>query len=357
MLIAMVLMLLASCGGGEIKTMSIDEPIFVEHFPVDYTPAEDSDFHCDEIGIKSIKLVDGLLIIGHASNWTVLSADGTKSYGTCLQIGDGPTDFRFLPPCSSSTFIHEGDSLIAYISDTFKKRIMKFNLSKFVESGEQYITSGADMSDVMKGPVWYVNPIDSTKALIAAPNADMTGFERMLVNGDSTSLLSVTKAISDVCVSNPDNINLLSKVVRYSPGAGRVVEGMLYLNQLNVYDTNGAEGRTICVGSGLDDVNAVESEERFARKNGYVTVIAADYGFAGAYSGHNDMEIQTGIADNTELHFFDWDGNPVARVALAEYVKAFDMDPHSRRLLIVTGDDEIKSYDASAIIDAYGQVN
>ena len=41
------------------------------------------------------------------------------------------------------------------------------------------------------------------------------------------------------------------------------------------------------------------------------------YGFAGAYSGHNDMEIQTGIADNTELHFFDWDGNPVARVALA----------------------------------------
>ena len=78
------------------------------------------------------------------------------------------------------------------------------------------------------------------------------------------------------------------------------------------------------------------------------------YGFAGAYSGHNDMEIQTGIADNTELHFFDWDGNPVARVALAEYVKAFDMDPHARRLLIVTGDDEIKPYDASAIIDAYG---
>lgn len=59
-----------------------------------------------------------------------------------------------------------------------------------------------------------------------------------------------------------------------------------------------------------------------------------------------------GEETNSELHIFDWDLNPVCLVNVPHSVVAFDIDFSANLLYIINGDDELKIYDASPILDA-----
>ncbi len=348
----MCLLVLSSCGDKTDKYMSMGAPMFVKKFAYEVKSLTPVDFECKEIGINSIKFIDTLMIIGHSDHWSVYSSCGKNKYGDILTIGDGPGEYYQLPRCAAAAYVNENDSLIIYIPDKEKGNINRFNLSKYIAQGGDNVIS-IKKTDYLTNDLWDVIPCDSSEFLLSMPNFDFTGFRRMLLSGNKLSEVLATKTMSDLTVDREDDINLLARVTRYNPLSDKFVEGMLYLNQINIFSRDGTYGKTICVGNHLDNIADIESEFKFDRKNSYTTVSVWNQGFGCTFSGQTEKNRQMGEETNSELHMFDWDGNPICLVNIPHSVVAFDIDFRVQRLYIINGEDELKVYDASPILEAF----
>lgn len=352
-------LLAASCGGPagsrapQGNFISIGEPVMIDNFAYEGELPEIDSRAWDAIGLKSIKVVDSLVVISHGSSWGVYSPDGV-SYGNALSCGQGPEEFSSLPASAAAAYATEGDSLVAYIPDKDKGRVMRWNITAFVNDGRTIIAP-AFHSDRLENSVWYVVSCDSTRFLEAVPTDNFDGFIRMMCNGDSAVEPPVTKALSQASVANDMDINLLAKVFRFDSKANMAVEGMLYMNQLNIFDGDGAEGKTLCVGKRPDELADIEACPLAERINTYISVCAWPGGFAGAYSGLTELAIQTTDTGGSELQFFDWQGTPLARVKMVDRVSCFDMDFQTGTLYVVTARDELKLYDASPVVALYAR--
>lgn len=350
------LLFFLSCGDNRQKSVSLGEPEFVAEFPFDGNLMEVDSIYLNEIGCNSIKFVDSLMIIGHARSWSIYNNIRNYKYGDVLSIGQGPNEFYSIPRCSSSAFINESDSLIAYIPAKDNGIINRLNLTRFVETGEESV-SGFMKSAFLSNEVWDVISCDSTSYLLSLPINNFTGFNRTILANGKLCFLPITASIDSVCVQKEKDLNLLARVTRYNRVADKFVEGMLYLNQINIFNRKGSWGKTICVGTRLDNLEEVENQDRFSRKNAYTTVATWDFGFAAAYSGITEMDRQKGMGHPSELHFFDWEGNPIGKVHLNHSVNAFDIDLNNQLLYILTEEDDFKIYKVSSILKRYEKNN
>lgn len=344
------ILLMCGCTSREYRSLSIGNPELITDFEVSPPLEEISDFLCEEIGINSVKIVDSLLVIGHGKNWTLVNQnDGHKV--DILSAGEGPEEFYSVPRCSSAAFIEVDDSLFAFVQDKTKGRIMKLNISEAL-SGGKIIPSPYIENSILNNELWDVIVCDSTTFWMSVPNDSFTGFRREIWESDSIYEPEVTKGISTSTVN--DNINLLSKVTRYNKSADKFVEGMVYLNQLNIYSKDGKYGKTICVGDRLDNLDDIEATFRANLKNTYNSVSAWNFGFGAAFSGHSDREIGSKRGNESEIQFFSWNGTPIYRIKFPFEVLAFDLDPVKRMLYVIDAEkDVLRKFDANPIMMSF----
>lgn len=346
---ATVAMLAYGCSTKTDKNLKIDNPKNADGFQLNESLNELKNDDWNAIGMRSIKIVDSLVIIGHAGSWSLYSTEG-RYYGDCLSVGQGPDEFYTLPQCSTAAYVTENDSLIAYIPDKNKGRIMRWNITAFADDSLTVITPSL-YSDNLCNSVWYVVCCDAERYLESVPTDNFDGFSRVMCTANKATELEVTKTLSTARVDKEENINLLAKVFRYNAATDKVVEGMSYLNQINVFDANGKNGFTISTTNKLDDLSTIEKQHPFDRVNTYLTVTVWDKGFGAVYSGLTEKELQTDSKSYSELQIFKWDGTPVARIPMDETILAFDLDFNKGILYCVTKDDELKQYDAHSIVE------
>ncbi len=332
--------------------MAMGEVKYVAAFPQSAELSLIDDFNCDEIGLRSVRLIDSLLILSHDKYWTVLSTDAKRKYGTCLSVGGGPNEFVFTPKCAAAAYRTERNSLVAYVCDKNRGKLSRFNVSKFIATGKDSLEQVFN-SERMNNTVWDVIAIGRDSVLMQVPDESFTYLHRHVLTQDSLWEPEMTKLTENTKVEPSSDLNILAKVTRCRPDGKRCVEAMLYLNQLNVYDTDGSSAMTICVGEDLDDVAFVESQWNVARKETYESVTAFDFGFGALYSG--SVMDQSGYeARNSEMHFFTWDGVPVFKAVLPIRALSFDIDPKSGMLYAIDAEeDTLVAFDASGILDAY----
>lgn len=340
---------MCSCGDRKDKVLTMEDKVFVKEFPCEIDLVERQDVSIDEIGVNAVKFVDSLMFIGHGGCWSVYDVRNFTKYGNVLKTGQGPGEFNFVPRCSSAAFVNESDSLVAYIPDKNNGAINKFNVTDFIRTGKEHVGKYL-RSQYLTNDVWDVIPCNGERFLLSVPIHDFSGFKRCILEGDSLVDLNQTKPMEKILVDESNDINLLARVTRYNNVADKFVEGLLFLNQINIFSGDGKWGKTICVGNELDGVDEIESQFRFDRINAYTTVTAWDCGFGAAYSGVTEKTRQLGTGHSSVLQIFDWDGNPLCLVKVPHSTMAFDIDFVNKLLFIVTEDDEIKIYDASQCI-------
>ncbi|MDE5882760.1 MAG: hypothetical protein K2H60_13635 [Muribaculaceae bacterium] len=347
--------LLTSCASGNGDKVKMGGVRYIEKFPHSSTLKKIDGFHCDEIGLRGVKLVDSLLILSHDKAWTILSEDAKRNYGTCLTFGGGPNEFFFTPNCGAAAYRVQGDSLMAYVCDKDRGKLLRFNITKFIDTGKDSLAL-IFQSDKMNNSVWEATAIGRDSVLMQVPNDNFTGFRRNVMTSDSIWEPEATKAAAYANVESSD-LNILAKVTRSRPDGKKCVEAMVYLNQLNVFDTDGSNAMTICVGDTLDDVGDVQSQWHLVRKETYETASTWDFGFGALYGGSvwDKMGLKP---ENSKIQFFTWDGVPVFEAILPIRSIWFDLNPISGILYAIDVDeDELVAFDASAILDAYKQVS
>ncbi|MDE6482635.1 MAG: hypothetical protein K2L01_02590, partial [Rikenellaceae bacterium] len=128
---------------------------------------------------------------------------------------------------------------------------------------------------------------------------------------------------------------------------------MLYINQITIYSADGFEGKTICVGKKLDDVSVVKETPEAERGRNYISVSAWDEGFGAIYFDGTILEHQKRLVNDTQIQFFDWDGNPKYLVEFPYQVSAFDIDFKNNVLYAIhQSEDRLIAYDATEIVKA-----
>jgi hypothetical protein len=294
---------LAACNS-DVQTASIGQPEFVKEFKSEGSARLIEDFSCDEIGLNSLKVVDSLLVIGHNGNWSIYSINNWHKYGNCLSRGESAKEFLYVPRCASAAYTVESDSLIAYISDEYRNRIMRFNISDFIATGQESVIKALS-SEHLSSSTWDVTVCNATDFLMAQPNDNFTGFSRELCCNDIVTEIESTKSLSQATVSGDDKINVLTKVTRFDPSAEMFVEAM--------------------------------------------SVSAWPFGFGAIYYGSEKPS-------TSEIQFFDWDGHALYRLKVPFPVLAFDIDVANRRLYAIDSNNDIlTAIDASAVLQAMGQ--
>lgn len=347
---------LIACGGcskevvRDENTISAGEVVFVDNFPKELTLTELEDVSFDEIGISSLKMVDSILIIGHNNCWSFYSSSG-KKYGDCLSVGQGPNEFLFIPSVPSCGFNTYNDSLYAYISTMPMGKIMRLNVTKFINDSVVDLRPQIE-AKILKTQLWQVSPCDSSTFVMAVPNADYKGFTRQIYKNGEISEIPGTETLSDFILQGED-INLLAKIQRYNPKADMVLEAMSYLHQLNIYSPDGSRMKTICIGDKLNNIRDIENMAPADRPYFFRNAEAYPNGFGAIYMGTPVSAMDNGSAKISNLQFFDWDGKPKCSVVLPYQVYAMDIDFNNKRLYAIDlEEDRIRTYDASQIIDA-----
>ncbi|MDE6482578.1 MAG: hypothetical protein K2L01_02290 [Rikenellaceae bacterium] len=345
-----IMPILISCKG-DGKFISIGEPRFISEFPNTGELQKIDDFNCNEIGLRSIKVIDTLLFIDRASSWTIYSLDGKRKYGECMRIGRGSGEFSYYVPwVSSCHFFHENDSLFVYAPEKYRGYIYELNISELLENGNS-IPRIAIETDRIQSTSWAITPCGKGRILITQADDYLTGLQRLMYENDTVNQLSVTQDIDKVTVNPGGDVNLISKVIRYNAAADKFVEAMIYLNQINIISGDGTEGKTICVGKRLDDVSKIEKEPRISRKDTYISVSAWDEGFGAIYSGASDINIQKLLSNKSQIQFFDWEGNPKYLVEVPYQALELDIDFANNVLYVICeNNDTMIAYDATDII-------
>lgn len=274
-----------------------------------------------------------------------------KKYGHFLSLGQGPDELLNIPYVGTTLFEMIQDTLWAYIPDQYNRRIMSFNISEFISSGNQ-ILRPIYKNDSLQVPKWAFIPFNSKEFMILDPVDDYHGLKRMIVNGNSFTEIPITESLSKHYVRDGVNdLNLISSVLRYDTDADKFVDTMVSLSQINVYSRDGLSGITICVGDKLDNLADLEDTSRYKRPFAYINSFANKLGFGAIYSGHTQNPLE---GKDTELQFFNWNYDPIYRVKLPYNAFGFDIDVTHMKLWVVDKDEDVlRCYDATPIIEAY----
>ena len=351
---------LVSCkGNGNI--LSIGKPEFVSEFPRTGQLKEIESFNLNEIGLRSVKVVDTLLFVdkagvfGNIGNaWVIYSLDGKKEYGGCMRTGNGPGEFIYSPPyVSSCYFFNDNDSLFVHAPNESKSQILELNITRHLQDSSRTPHPVIE-TDYLKNMSWAVTPCGNDRMLITQPYDNFTGFQRLMYENDTVHQLPITKKIDEITIDNnndPNEINILGKVVHYNAAADKFIESMAYFNQINIYSADGTEGKTICVGKKLDDIRQVEQTPRESRRRAYMTSAAWDEGFAAIYYG--TPWTSDNQSYNSQIQFFDWEGNPKYLVELPYQASACDIDFINNVLYVIhQSEDRLIAYDATEIVQS-----
>ena len=346
--------LFPSCKEQENRGISLAKCEFVTEFPASSELTELDDKRFDEIGVRSIKVVDTLIILSMDDSWAVYGESG-KNYGHCLSIGQGPGEFSpfCMPRSSASGYRVYGDSLYAFLSANPEREIRRINLTRFVEDSIVDVRTQIK-TDVLSTTMWQISPCDSSTFIMAMPEGNYTSFSRKIYRDGQVSEIPGTESLSSARVKGEEAINVLCKVQCYEPTCDMVVEAMGELNQLNIYSPAGERAKTVCVGKMLDDPAEVEALPMSDRVMTYNNGCTFKEGFGAIYIGKSDREARDATDRSSDLQFFDWDGKPVFRTRLPYKLYDMDIDFRNNRLYVIDSENDcIRTYDATPIIKAY----
>jgi hypothetical protein len=223
-----------------------------------------------------------------------------------------------------------GDSLYADAYYKPKHQYLTLNLSATVATGHEVYSRIATMEKAKYADV--IRPLADGDTLIMSTDLNSGTRHRKIISPSSISpIANIGNLEADF---HTDDLNTLSGAITAAYDNGtKVAEAMTRMNQINLYSHADTTFRkTICVGSGLDRIGDVDSRSKESKIRTYGGMVDHKGYLVVLHHGITEKDYR----DNTgqsELHIFDFEGNPYARVKLSLIAVAFFIDRNDRLYL------------------------
>lgn len=314
--------LMAACG----STPSYDECGDVEYvktFPNEYSLAEHKPALSDFEGVVSIKGVDALLMGINSNQEYYMGLYSLETGHKILDLfkqGQGPGEYAMSP--TIQRFFTHNDSLYACMKYNPDKEVFLLNITSSIQEGKEIIENRSFPKDFKS--VKDIIPLASGDSLMIYRDYGEGGFKRYILhaegNRQAVNIGNVIPKIEEI------DHNILSFLVLPFKNDSLVAEANITLNQIKVYSLyDQSIGKTICVGSELDDINSMSSRWRGNIPRSYGGVQLWGDKLIFLYHGLKEKDYRDNIG-HSELQIFDSDMKPCSRIKLPVIASAMYVD-------------------------------
>ena len=328
----------------------------VAGFPVSVSLQDPDTVRLDAIGIQGIKVLDDCILVSAADSTGCILAyekqDFSRRGHGFINVGRGPGEVLFRPYMSWITFRTDSDGILRAGLYDFKGNYFEYDVYESLRTGEPSWTEFSDSLLETSGARYF--GLDEDCLICRKSIMDGgSGFERYMVDraGKKTS----NTAMSCLNSFRSSESNLLSTMFLTNPEKGIVAELGGRLSVVHVYSIPDSFSKTLFIGNKPENIRKVEVLLPEEMPKAYYDGKAYDEFFVGLYLGTTIKELDEGRFDRPQLHFFSWEGEPLARVVLPDRALSFDIDVEERQLYVVGYEDEsILRYtlDLSGIIES-----
>lgn len=322
--------LLTSCGcGHEPRTIDCGEVVYVDSFPAEYRATDLQRIPGEFIGAVDMVASDSvaaLICQGSDRFLSLYSIPSGKPLTKLCAKGQGPDEFADMPTNFSLT--NDNDSLYVGCFDYARNILYTINATAAIDGKTENLYRKRSLNPLKD--IKDILPMNDSTFFIVQ-HAMFTGnYPRLILSGDSV------KPVENLGRQYEDwsgvNWNTIAFFPLLSPSGSEVAEGMIRLNQINLYSLEDPDFRkTIVVGDELDDVIYADSRRNHIRR--YIRGQALDSCFVMLYSGVDKETFHKGEGES-ELQFFSWDGRPLMRVTLPVVASSFHIDSSGENIYI-----------------------
>lgn len=346
--ITVVGILSSSCKEG--RYFAFDDVVYVKNFPAAYSLGAPEIVPIDAIGIQGINVFDDFILLSCVDSGGCLAAfdrDGNPVSTPFLHIGRGPGEVLYHPYMSWFSFSEDRRDTNGGLYD-FKGSYLEYDISESLSGGRLSYSCLLDSLSVSDGARYFMATEGSL--ICRRINQGNDGYERFLVGFNRNEHANI--AMSYLNTIRSTEKNLLSTLFLSNREKGIIAELGSRLNVIQLYSLSDGFCRTVAIGERLEDIEKMEILEQDDMSKTYYEAKAFRNFFVGLYLGTTIRELDEDIYSPPELHFFSWEGNPLAKISLPVKALFFDIDVKNKHLYVIDSDTEkILRYDISKFVD------
>ncbi len=353
---AAAIFIVSACSKG--KYFAFENVEFVAGFPIEYSPQNPEVLDVNVIGVQGIKAFDDFILVASTDPDGCLSAfdrDGKRLSKSFLKTGRGPGELLYKPFISWFDFSRGANgNVLGGICD-YKGNYIEYDITSSIETGVAKWHYVAESLPMNSGSRYF--RICGDKLLCRRVNTSHSGYERYIRDESGTTVCNPAMEYLNSFTSTESN--MYATMIVLNNEKSLVAELGSRLNVVHVYSLTSHLAKTISLKSHLEDVNTEENKEPDQMCKIYYDAEKFDDYFVGLYVGDTFENLDRGSFRIPQLHFFSWEGKPLAKLQLPIRALSFAIDQTEGELYLVEYNTEkILRYDISDFLrQIHGKVS
>lgn len=330
--IALIAVVLVSCANQtDVTALAFENVKVADGFreEIDLTKRKPEVINLDVVGALDICVYDSLFcVMSSDPNGFVKVFDkrSFSSYGSFLRKGRGPGELINIP--TSHRFSRSSDGRLFFLD---RKQIVEVDVAASLRDGRTVAKPYKEnLPDLMDYYVVVSDSLDVIKRL----NTAFDGYTRQILCGkvpkSTKNQESLNKIVLDV-KGNPGKFNLIGSIMAYNASEDVVAEASLMMNTINIYSLFSDFAMTLWIGDRPDDLHRLEKAVYGTTGDTFIDLKPYKDIFLVLFQkerGHNVVMA------------FQWDGMPVARIKVPDYVTKVCTDLDQNVLYALDGEKD-----------------
>ncbi len=286
---------------------------------------------------------DSILVMAEGSNvpgeecYKAYSLNSCSYLGALVREGRGPNEFlspRISRGCSGDKYLK--------INDNWAAKIYDVDVMESILTQKPYVVA---VSDLPSGVVNWCPLPDSRSFMLLTENEELLYKVTDSEGRTDCEFHTYPDFIADCCLT------YLSGILLGRGLGGNIAEVMLYLPQINIFDTDKNGILSIAVNKDYKKWKSMINRAMGFNTYEYYSgaAVSQDYIFA-SYVGQSLGEIAKGNY-TTSIHIFDWEGNWLYDIKVGEKVDAMAYDSRGKYLYAIDKtEDRLVRYDFTELL-------
>lgn len=318
------------------------EPIQISHFPKTITLSTEK-VNIEIIGVNNLYIIDSVLLgfkaKGNDGFFTCYSLPNFKFLGNYISAGRGADEFLTLT--YNKQFAVDSSNMKIWISSHLSREVSEINLTSSIKE-QKVIFEKRFFLDSITDSYWF-NINDTLFATY--PSTDNLYYT--VYNLKEQKLVIQKNIFAKNLKFDASIYNLIGTI---SPDKTKMALAMLNMNHIIIHSINGDEIIPLTIYYTPNTPNEISQQDFIDRKIFYSDIRTVDKFIFALYINRTTKEIRE-TNKSVEIHVFNWNGEPIYKIIIPNYIRFFDVDLHNGYIYGLNPyDEKIFRYNIKSIL-------
>jgi len=296
----------------------------------------------------NIFFIDNFLLFKHHEGpffFSLYNLQSNKFVGRFIQRGRGPNEFKNLSYLDEYSL--QDNERWLYMSDNNLKRIIKFNLSCYLQSGSTQVELLHQYDDKQIGRTHIIN--DST--FLAYMFEQNKNGLRVFYRRYSTSGMQEEMNFTKKNIKNFEEFDKLWGGEQLNQDKTMIVRAMTRMNRIHIFNLNNPKSNITLIPKGQHHISLDELlQQPPSQAIVYYQYVKTTQNYIFALF-HNQLLVELDQKpQKVEMHVFDWNGKPIYKLHFDEHIVGFCIDTTRKVMYAFDSEENVYQYDLSEIL-------